>query len=100
MLEHVDVEVDGGVEGGEQVGDAGHVLHPGRPDHLLALLNLEQLVDIGNPLDAVADDEHCNNATTDLGESDFSLVKASAWNYSAHFTNLSVNGDVEEDEKK
>ena len=24
----------------------------------LALLNLEQLVDIGNPLDAVADDEH------------------------------------------
>ena len=30
----------------------------------------------------------CNDATTDLGESDFSLVKASAWNYSAHFTNL------------
>ena len=36
-LEHVDVEVDGGVEGGEQVGDAGHVLHPGRPDHLLVV---------------------------------------------------------------
>ena len=34
-LKHVDVEVDGGVECGEQVGDAGHVLHPGRPDHLL-----------------------------------------------------------------
>ena len=36
-LKHVDVEVDGGVEGGEQVGDAGHVLHPRRPDHLLRI---------------------------------------------------------------
>ena len=34
-LEHVDVEVDGGVESGEKVGQAGHVLHPRWPDHFL-----------------------------------------------------------------
>ena len=40
-LKHVDVEVDGRVEGGEQVGDAGDIFHPGGPDHLL-------IVNIGN----------------------------------------------------
>ena len=36
-LKHVDVEVDGWVEGGEEVGYTGHIFHPGRPDHLLVV---------------------------------------------------------------
>ena len=31
MLEGVDVEVDGAVEGGQQVAEAGHVGQPGWP---------------------------------------------------------------------
>ena len=34
-LEHVDVEVDGGVKSGEEVRQAGHVFHPRWPDHFL-----------------------------------------------------------------
>ena len=35
MLGQVDVEVDGGVEDGEEVGYLAHLLHPGRPGHIL-----------------------------------------------------------------
>ena len=35
MLGQVDVEVDGGVEDGEEVGYLAHLLHPGRPGHML-----------------------------------------------------------------
>ena len=34
MLQQVDEEVDGAVEHGEEVGEVGHILHPGRPDQL------------------------------------------------------------------
>ena len=34
MLHQVDKEVDGAVEHGEEVGQVGHVLHPGRPHQL------------------------------------------------------------------
>ena len=33
VLEGVDVEVDGAVEGDQQVAEAGHVGQPGRPGH-------------------------------------------------------------------
>ena len=33
MLEGVDVEVDGAVEGGQQVAEACHVGQPGGPGH-------------------------------------------------------------------
>ena len=33
VLEGVDVEVDGAVEGGQQVAEAGHVGQPGGPGH-------------------------------------------------------------------
>ena len=36
MLDSIDVEVDGAVEGGEEVADAGGVGHPCWPDHLSA----------------------------------------------------------------
>ena len=35
MLGQVDVEVDGGVEDGEEVGHLAHLLDPGRPGHIL-----------------------------------------------------------------
>ena len=67
MLQGVDVEVDRGAEHGEKVGDGGHPGHPGGP-HLQAhgdqeavtghLVGPEELVDIGQPADAVAQDEH------------------------------------------
>ena len=34
MLEEVDVEVDGAVEGGQQVAEAGHIGYPARPNQL------------------------------------------------------------------
>ena len=34
MLEEVNVEVDGAVEGGQQVAEAGHIGDPDRPDQL------------------------------------------------------------------
>ena len=65
-LEHVDVEVDGGVEGGEQVGDAGHILHPGRPDHLL-----------------VVDDGHMYiKCTVEKSQCDYACSELSAFTYS------------------
>ena len=35
MLGQVDVEVDRGVEDSEEVGYLAHLLHPGRPGHML-----------------------------------------------------------------
>ena len=34
VLEEVDVKVDGAVEGGQEVADAGHIWQPGWPVHL------------------------------------------------------------------
>ena len=59
MLVRVDVEVDGAVEGGEEVAEAGHVRQPRWPHQLGHILpHLGQLPDIGDPLDCMATNEH------------------------------------------
>ena len=45
MLQEVDVEVDGAVEGGQQVAGAGHVGQPARPLQL-RLKNIEIVTDV------------------------------------------------------
>ena len=42
VLEGVDVEVDGAVEGGEEVADAGDVVQPSRPRYLGTLITLSE----------------------------------------------------------
>jgi hypothetical protein len=42
MLDQVDVEVDRGVEGHENVGDVRGRLNPIRPLHYFAMINLER----------------------------------------------------------
>ena len=38
VLGHVDVEVDGAVDGGRQVADVGQVVHPHRPGQCIIRL--------------------------------------------------------------
>ena len=58
VLDSIDVEVDGAVEGCEEVADAGDVGHPSWPGRVLS--QLEKFPDIWNPLHTVATYEHWN----------------------------------------
>ena len=58
MFEEVDVEVDGGAEDGEEVGDLAHLVGPLWPPHWSALVCLGELEDVGDPADSVAHNEH------------------------------------------
>ena len=58
MFEEVDVEVDGGAEDGEEVGDLADLVGPVRPVHWSALVCLSELPDIGDPPHSVAHNEH------------------------------------------
>ena len=57
MFEEVDVEVDGGAEDGEEVGDLAHLVGPLRPEDGAARVGLRELPDVGNPPDSVTQDE-------------------------------------------
>ena len=84
MLGQVDVEVDGGVEDSEEVGYLAHVLHPGRPGHILLskILNMGQsykeisshpiflslckLPQIGDPSNSMAHNKHYNQERLEI----------------------------------
>ena len=53
MFEEVDVEVDGGAEDGEEVGDLADLVGPLRPEDGAARVGLRELPDVGNPPDSV-----------------------------------------------
>ena len=59
VFEEVDVEVDGGAEDGEEVGDLAHLVGPVRqPLHWSPLACLGELPDVRHPPHPVADNEH------------------------------------------
>ena len=58
VFQEVDVEVDGGAEDGEEVGDLAHLVDPVRPPHWSALVCLGELPDVGDPPHSVAHNEH------------------------------------------
>ena len=75
MFEAVDVEVNGGVYRHEKVADVGGGLHPWRPGPLVLPGQARQLVQVGDPLDGVAQDEDEDDGQGDLGQGDLRLLR-------------------------